>query len=309
MSGFTTIESLIFENRDLIEKINKLIGKKKNCDNSDDDSDLKKYIKEKSGGKYQLLIEEAGGGGDCLFHSIAYGINKTKKNNVDKLNLELLNKLPDYPNTMQVLRQIVADEIKNQSTFDFMNKLYSNVVVERIDGAWKDSWSPKKMLETHLNFKDSDIEDFMGTDKHGKSLSLSSESNLDNFLKKKGVTKTQIDNLKNDVSKQYGVCGWHHQGTEQDLGAISESLNMCFILLFSNSPSNVTNKGLNWINCYGGNYSNCQYIMIIHYITNTHYQLLGLKDCKKNKDIFLFSPKTLPTFINNLHNTFCNHKF
>ena len=95
-------------------------------------SSMKKYIKDISGNKYDFAVHEAGGGGDCLFHSIAAGI-------------EIANSIPKIKENRKLnakdLRKIVSDNILEWDDSRFRE--YIEIArISKLYGEWNDKWDP-----------------------------------------------------------------------------------------------------------------------------------------------------------------------
>lgn len=92
------------------------------------------YIQEKSNHNYQIGIHDAGGGGDCLFHTISAGIKQA-------VFLGLETRL--YK--MDELRDLVGDYIDTLEKDKFDELLDTYKVIEKYSGDWNDGWSPSSI--------------------------------------------------------------------------------------------------------------------------------------------------------------------
>ena len=94
---------------------------------------LEQYIKNKSNFNFSIGIHDAGGGGDCLFHSISAGIQQA-------FSLGLEKKLYSMPE----LRRQVGDYVLSLKR-DKFNELISNYKVIEEYSDWYDNWSPSSI--------------------------------------------------------------------------------------------------------------------------------------------------------------------
>ena len=93
---------------------------------------MKNYIQNISQNQYEFAVHEAGGGGDCLFHSIAAGI-------------DIANSIPKIKENRKLnakdLRKIVGDSILEWDEKKF--KEYIEIArISKLYGEWSDRWDP-----------------------------------------------------------------------------------------------------------------------------------------------------------------------
>ena len=96
------------------------------------DDNLNIYIKEKSNYLYTFGIHEAGGGGDCLFLSLAAGIKQA----YDK-------KIENRLFTASELRGVVGQHIQKKSADDY-ELLLLNLTSHEEANDWSDAWLPSQ---------------------------------------------------------------------------------------------------------------------------------------------------------------------
>ena len=101
---------------------------------------MKEYIKNISNNQYEFAVHEAGGGGDCLFHSIAAG-------------LEIANSIPKIKEnrklTAKDLRKIVSDSILEWDEKKF--KEYIEIArISKLYGEWSDRWDPNYVTNKQI---------------------------------------------------------------------------------------------------------------------------------------------------------------
>ena len=98
-----------------------------------------------------LTALEAGGGGDCLFHSIAaiaeqilFETPNSRTYFEPHLKFEDFSKGRSH--LVHKLRVLVANGLINLQLEEFLNIILSSMNSERI-GVWEDGWSPAKVLK------------------------------------------------------------------------------------------------------------------------------------------------------------------
>ena len=96
---------------------------------------------------------EAGGGGDCLFHSVAAGLEAMLQSNTPAAQLVLRTfHVRDFtqgkPHIVQRLRTIVAAGIRNLGDEDQLENMVTYINWRR-SGYWHDSWDPENLLHRH----------------------------------------------------------------------------------------------------------------------------------------------------------------
>ena len=93
---------------------------------------------------------EAGGEGDCLFHSIAAGLEQMLQDtshNSEAVQF-VLNKIPlrDFAkgkdHMVQCLRNHVADRMRDLQDFELLDTLVSYMWQDN----WRDGWNPAELL-------------------------------------------------------------------------------------------------------------------------------------------------------------------
>ena len=93
---------------------------------------MKNYIKQISNEKYQFATHESGGGGDCLFHSIAAGIEIANS----------ITKMKENRNfSAKELRKIVGDSILEWDQHKF-NEYIEIARISKMYGEWFEKWDP-----------------------------------------------------------------------------------------------------------------------------------------------------------------------
>jgi hypothetical protein len=221
--------------------------KKNNKQETKDKKNKKKNQKNnKKIADYNVFTEDAGGDGDCLYHSIAKGLNYMKEANV-VLNNKLFDKKNSF--SMQWVRNMSAlgfDE-KYMTNEMFLDK-YHNFLNQVMAGTWKDEWTP----EMDLLFKNPVTGDVYTTE---------------GFIESLKSNKTKIKHLRETVKENISTTGNRHWGVDYDITNISNVLNISFIIL----------KGDKQIYCLP--VKNTTYYMFIYYISETHFQL-GFVDDK-----------------------------
>lgn len=96
---------------------------------------LEQYINDKSNELFKIGIHDAGGGGDCLFHSISSGVKQAVYKGLETKNY-----------TIEDLRNLVADYILSLDEQKFKELLNVYMVIENyLD--WKEGWSPSSIKD------------------------------------------------------------------------------------------------------------------------------------------------------------------
>lgn len=189
--------------------------------------DVNSRLKTLSNGEYTFMSVETGGGGDCLFSSIAAGLNETDI------------QIPGG-NIAQEVRNIVANEILNWTDDEYKEKLDNIFIPMKDSKEWYDHWDPRKIKN------------------------------------------------KQELANQFKTMGNNHWGTDFDIGIISRSLNIGFIIL-QNNNNKIFYQGIT-------NPKNPQYYILLYYLGN-HYQLGCLLKKGEKKYMSAFTPKELPCFL------------
>ena len=104
---------------------------------------------------WQIRALEAGGGGDCLCHSVGAGLEALFFSGLPGASDHVLRVLPDFHqlsskvDMMLKLRSMCANAWRHKPAWEVLDHVVAAAQRERIQGAWPDGWSPGSMLINH----------------------------------------------------------------------------------------------------------------------------------------------------------------
>jgi len=188
-----------------------------------------------------IVAREAGGGGDCLYHSIAAGIMQllatsddlaTSMSKVLGMDFRMASKFE----RAQALRRLVAKELQAMEPEAFLNLMLTFVADERA-GGWKDEWSPTAAFaESGFScIRHADLVQAVSQNEDGRDgdliMSFSQEGVDEPAAVPDGVNKLAA--LKMLVGDHFATMGNKHWGTPTDIAMLSNSLHIGFIIVAS----------------------------------------------------------------------------
>ena len=248
-----------------------------------------------------LHLVDAGGGGDCLFHAIAAGLEQAlifgghdafvHICRGSLLTLDDFNVTKDH--LVQKLRTAVSqrfislDAASLSSPEDFLNWLLARVEAKRRGaGWWHDAWNPIELVEMSpfqpmLRAERVDgFGDAPGTDDKFLNLrfastdaSLRAEPWNEFFRISDGAA--YFATLQVAVADVYATTRNVHWGDQTDLAFLSEQLQVGFLVFTRDAQDPLT--GRRWLAGYNVARHDYPYWLALYNSGNTHYQILSLR--------------------------------
>jgi hypothetical protein len=301
---------------------------------------LRDYIRLISNDTSEIGAIEAGGAGDCLYHSISKGIQKIKQDIPSLIGIkeELYNNGKRFD--MSSLRRISAIGLDYLSLEKFVN-YYINFIGQESAGVWLDNWSPtnlaiklgKNILQlTKFNvvhnivtLSDGNIEilgDTIELVSSGKSIcsicnSLIPNSQLVTHKKKKckrAKFKTHfVNNEKKFVTLKIKTGELTQLKTEVKKQIIEPGNHHWGVDLDVINISNILGIGMiifrsrgdPLIYCLSNDNTRFNYYMLIYNQDGAHYQLGVIKNKTRNSEHSFYSCEGLPGWLKNEFNRLC----
>ena len=199
-------------------------------------------------GPWDLHALEAGGGGDCLFHSIAAGLEHMLQLDPAAAqhvlqHFAMEDACKKKPFMVKKLRSFVAERTAQLPPETLLNFIVRFADEERL-GLWHDHWpvQPGALLQ-QCGFgildgaetveavgasADGTTHDIVVTYRQHSQLSMESVPN--------GMAK--LTGLRALIKEIYQLTGEYHWGTETDIAMLSEALGIGFIILTSVEQGN-----------------------------------------------------------------------
>ena len=225
---------------------------------------------------WRLSALEAGGGGDCFFHSVAAGLEQMIQKD-DGAKRAILQRLDQndfargHRHLVQKLRDFVAGRVAGQTEETLLN-MRINFQNQKQLGWWHDDWHPSALLCGHgFGFALAmDTVEGVGANEDGMPTDIVVQcrrgQELQPHVVEDGANKLAM--LRVAVADVFRTCGNLHWATETDIAALAEHLGIGFIVFASREQG--TGKWIQGLSLERGDYA---YWMMIYWIDPVHYQL------------------------------------
>ena len=188
-------------------------------------------------------MREAGGGGDCLFLSIAASLRELCAQHLDasaflEARAGLSVTARSNLDIAAYLRKLVAQQLQTMEPESFLDLVLTLAFSERTQGArWQEGWSPRLELcqagfQTLLTANNVVAVSANEFGRPEDLVILYRKDNVDTpWACSDGMTKLAA--LKGAVADRFAQMGQTHWGTTTDVGLLSEALNVGFVVLSS----------------------------------------------------------------------------
>jgi hypothetical protein len=221
---------------------------------------------------------EAGGEGDCLFHSIAAGLEQMLQDtshNSEAVQF-VLKRIPlrDFAlgkdHMVQCLRNHVADRMRDLQDFELLDTLVSYMWQDN----WRDGWNPAELLRRCGFEALQHATTVLAVQIHANSTDLTVKFEVGPEQQTPFIANgaVNLELLREEFGDQFRQCGDWHWGTQQDIIMLSEFLNIGFLVFTSKEQGDDQ-----WIPYLGYTRSDFDYWMLLYWIDPRHYRLLQVK--------------------------------
>ena len=251
---------------------------------------------------------EAGGGGDCLFHSIGAALERMSQGGAgpakhirSRCDVDMFRKSTEH--VVGHLRRIFAASLLRWEDADLLNFLVGGSL-EESSGSWKDRWSPSALLHTHgfgqLVGCDAvravGANPCPGADSGDLVVALTRSS-----AEAGGAASAEIYlpiaqgqsllvALTNAVREEFETCGNHHWGTVTDCRALSEYFDVG-MLIFANSLQHGGTQCLVNVDALRGDHA---YYIALWWHDSVHFRLAQYREYERSPWRSFWSAKDLP---------------
>ena len=255
-------------------------------------SRLREAIHSQSMGRYEIAALETGGGGDCLFHSVAAGMAKLEEV-AGEFVLSLKTRLSIREFSATSVRGLVGQYIRTMSAGDLIEFVNQKKFEESVNSAhdgWKDKWSPRAILEECRLYELFDFQTVHNiAEKDEESVKLDVTD-----MKSSRVTidmeKSQLNSLRESFASTIEIMGNLHWGDYADIVFMSRVLHVNIVVLMGSFDYN------NYIYCGGDELADEPlYSMFIYCRDGNHFQLVVFMD--EHDQQFIFDRDTLPPWL------------
>ena len=272
---------------------------------------LQMYFATRDNEPVALTALEAGGGGDCLFHSIAaiaeqILFERPNSRTYFEPHLKFEDFFKGKTHMVRKLRKVVADGLIQLQPEIFLNIILSSMNSERI-GIWEDGWSPAKVLKgagfAFLVTANANVVEAMGENEDGAPGDMlvrytNGTDSLVHVLKNGAVRLTQ---LQEHIRNIWSTPGNTHWGTVTDAAMLSLALRLGFVI-FSSQEQGVER----WIKGTNMEDATFPYWGLIYCINDQHFQVAEAQPVGARKRAMYFERETLPASIV-AHYNHCNN--
>ena len=278
-------------------------------------ANLARYFTSQGNEPVSLTTLDAGGGGDCLFHSVAAIAEKILFETRDGANrfephLKLEDFLRGKSYVVSKLRTLVADELINLQPEVFLNIIVSSMNQESI-GNWQDAWSPS--LELHragfgfLVKGKANIVEAVGENEDGATGDMLVQYNngrnpVVHVLSNGAV---QLIQLQENIRAIWRTPGNTHWGTVTDAERLSSTLRLGLVIFSSEGQRRVEGNH-SWI--YGTSMEDAtfDYWGLVYCMNNQHFQVTEAAPVGSTSRSAYFRREDLPMSIL-AHYNICNN--
>ena len=267
--------------------------------------------------KLELVALEAGGGGDCLFLSIAAGLQELAISNPNFRQHGCCTML-DFDvgassfEIARALRHIVGQRVSEKPPEEFLDLMLTWALTEKAaPNTWLDGWSPSELL-SECGF------DFLLNFENVRAVGCTPGDDPDSlvFVGRCGSHDVSyrvdngnviLDNLRRACQNHLSIMGNHHWGTATDVVMLSEALNVGFMIL-SNTAQQWNAQDSRWMFGLNLERADFPYWMTLYNIDQTHFQLLACTDLNSGPtETCIFSAAETPLALRT-HWNLCNER-
>ena len=263
---------------------------------------------------------EAGGRGDCLFHSIGAALEQMLQGDPvaathlrARCDVGIFQKSTQH--VVQFLRNVTAESLLHWEDAALLNLLACCSLSER-SGDWQDGWSPSRLLRTH-NFGElvgCDAVRAVGPNPHPnadrddivvaltRSSAHAGAAASDEILLPIPEGASYFAALKASLRDEFKVSGNHHWGTVTDCAAISEKLDVG-MLIFVNNLQNGGTQCLVNVDASRGNYA---YYICLWWDDPRHFRLAQYQESNSMPWRSFWKAEDMPQSLR-AHYDICNH--
>ena len=236
----------------------------------------------------RVFAGDAGGGGDCCFLSIAAILLLAYQSvpvAVESLGVPVdFSSLNTVKNSRHVvgraLRQVVGRHLRKMQAKKFLDFVVTNVMNEHT-AVWFDQWSMLRLLKqfSKLSFL-SGVNEVVDVSVSGKDLQIRFKLGDNPLIRSKRIVSgvTVLEELQEEVAVQFETCGNRHWATDVDIAALSEELNLSFVIAqnsWTNLPDTAEDtSGGNVLHDYVGLRENPSLWICLYNLDQRHFQVL-----------------------------------
>ena len=264
---------------------------------------------------------QAGGGGDCFFHSVALILEQMLFHSEDVHAASHVLQHPRWRvlqpadfrkgkmHLVKLLRQMVAAQIVNFSLEEFVGFVFTlrNAFDVQQSGAvgrdriWHDQWNPHSVLRSaglEMLSEANTVIAIGASEENAADLMIRYETSrsgeevvctVDN-----GVFK--LNELKRLVASILTTCGNTHWATQTDVVALGEALNIGFVIFSSEA-----NAAGQWLYGFNPKRGNFPYWVSLYCDRNVHFTALQLQRGNEAVKSSFWSRQRLPPAVRNLY--------
>ena len=272
---------------------------------------LQMYFATRDNEPVALTALEAGGGGDCLFHSIAaiaeqILFERPNSRTYFEPHLKVEDFFKGRTHMVRKLRQIVADGLVQLQPEIFLNIILSSMNSERI-GIWEDGWSPAKVLKgtgfAFLATANANVVEAVGENEDGApgDMLVRYTNGTDSLVHvlKDGVGR--LAQLQEHIRNIWSTPGNTHWGTATDAAMLSLTLRLGLVIFASHE------QGVErWIKGTNMEDATFPYWGLIYCINDQHFQVAEAVPVGTTRRAMYFERETLPASIV-AHYNHCNN--
>ena len=282
---------------------------------------LQTFVSEHFHSRAVLRSLDAGGDGDCLFHSIGAGLAYMLNSNGpaaahlrDRCSEFVLPLTKSRLEVVRHLRNLTATGVMKSDDTDFLNLLVSASLQEK-GGVWHDRWSPSRLLFMHS------FGELVGCDAVravGPNPSPNAESGdiivalTRTIARPNGGSSDEmylpviqgeslLVALRLAVQEELRVCGDHHWGTVLDCAAISDQLDIGLLIFADKLQCNGSQCLVN-VDAVRGDFS---YYLALWWDEPTHFRLAQYREARSRPWCSFWAADELPSSLRT-HYDVCN---
>ena len=276
---------------------------------------LARYFAARENEPVSLSALDAGGGGDCLFHSVAAIAEKIVfETPGETARFEPHLKREDFfrgrPHLVSKLRTIVADQLIAQPPEVFLNIIVSSMSQQAAGADWLDAWSPARELQKagfgFLVNEKANVVEAVGENEYGVPGDIMVQYNRAqgskvHVLKNGAVRLTQLQESIRAIWRELGNMHW---GTVTDAEKLASTLRLGLVI-FSNTAQRRYQGSEGWI--YGTSMEDAtfDYWGLLYCINNNHFQVVEASSVRTSERSSFFRREQLPASILAHYNS-CN---
>ena len=262
---------------------------------------------------------EAGGGGDCLFHSIGAALELMSQGGpgpaehiASRCHVSIFRETTAH--VVEHLRRIVASSLRQWEETDLLNFLVSGSL-EESSGGWRDTWSPSDLLQDYgfgqlvgcdavravgaNPSPNADSGDLIVAHTRS-SAEAGSAASVEIYLP---ISQGQslLVALTNALRAEFQTCGNHHWGTITDCRALSEYFDVG-LLIFANNLQHGGTQCLVNVDALRGDHA---YYIALWWHNSVHFRLAQYRENEGSPWRSFWSAADLPPSLR-AHYNLCN---